>query len=135
MEDAQGFCAAEGGMLPEPKTREENDFLNSLTTEKFYLGTTDMSTEGDWRWISDGSSVVWDFWRPGEPDGGSNQNCAIINMLRSRAVSNIDGWQSGWCIGATVTTVCEKRGKFINYHPLKNKYIQSQLRAAADRLF
>ena len=116
MEDAQAFCAAERGMLPEPKTREEYDFLKILTKEKFYLGTTDQAKEDwqkDWTWISDGRSVEWNRWRPGELDGGSNQNCAT--MLRD--VSHMDRWASVLCNGVPVTTVCEKRRKFINYHP------------------
>ena len=104
-------------MLPEPRNRKENDFLNSLTTERFYLGATDNATEGHWVWRSDGSSVQWEHWASAEPDGGSGQNCAV--MLGNADKNNMDRWVSVWCSNTTVqeTTVCEKKGKFINYNP------------------
>merc|ERR1719239_968967 len=108
VEDAKDRCEAVGGMLPEPRNREENDFLNSMTTEPFYLGMTDKAKEGSWVWNSDGSSVQWTFWRSGEPDGGSDQNCVF--MLKSADKNNMNRWASSWCSGGVLkTTICERK--------------------------
>ena len=116
MEDAQDQCFAVGGILPEPKNSRDHDYLISLTTEPFYLGTTDMTFQGSWLWNSDLSQVHWARWRDGEPDNGSNQDCVII--LRSQDSMNSDRWASANCRGANVQkTVCEKKGKFKNIIP------------------
>ena len=116
MADAQDLCEAEGGMLPEPRNREEHDFLNSFTTVQFYLGATDKAKEGHWAWNSDGSSVQWALWGTDEPNGGSDQNCLL--MLKKGAGFK-DRWATGWCSCSSCsrTVVCERKGKFSNYHP------------------
>ena len=74
----QEICLQHGGILPEPRSQEENDFLNNLNTDMFPLGLRDVETEGSWLWDSDGSPVIYTNWRPGQPQGGVNENCAFV---------------------------------------------------------
>ena len=126
-QNARELCQNVGGMLPEPRDQEENDFLNSLKTHAFYLGLTketpsrvalgltDIKHEGTFTWDSDCGPVAWTFWRDGEPDDGTAQNCVM--MLRNKDKNNMDRWKSAWCRGLVLnTTVCEKIGKFFNHH-------------------
>ena len=78
----QEICLQHGGILPEPRSQEENDFLNSLNTNMFLLGLRDVVTDGSWLWDSDGTPVLYTNWRPDQPDGGNRENCAFVNMDR-----------------------------------------------------
>ena len=115
-DDAEMRCAAIGGMLPEPRTREETDFLDNMgeTMVMFFLGMTDLADEGEWVWTSDGSPVTWIVSVEGEPDGGTDENCGV--MARKYLVGNTTApiWGSGECgnpYNLPVTVVCEKTRK------------------------
>ena len=114
-EFATGLCRGVGGMLPEPRNQEENDFLNSWQTDVFYLGMTDWKVEGSWVWDSDTTAVSWTIWRPPmEPDGGSSQNCNI--MTRNLVPEQAEYWSSVKCMRETFKqlVICEKISKYIN---------------------
>ena len=108
---AKDLCTAQGGMLPEPRNQQENDFLNSMETEAFFLGTTDLAVEGRWVWDSDGSVLTWTFWKTAEPDAGTKQNCAI--MLRNNNAQYEEQWASEWCYleKRPKAVVCERKCK------------------------
>ena len=88
----QARCQQHGGMLPEPRSQQENDFLDELGSSMFLLGMNDIVTEGVWRWDSDVSDVIFQNWRPGQPDDnlGIHEHCAVMN----RDYSQLSGGQS-----------------------------------------
>ena len=93
-DDNQQVCHSHGGHLPEPRDVTENQFLDSLGTEMFTLGMTDLLVEGQWVWDSDGSPVTWAGWIFSEPNGGTGENSALMvrNMYSSYAEHKSDGW-------------------------------------------
>ena len=111
-EDARKLCQGVGGILPEPRNSEENDFLHSLgTTEWFFLGLTHTDPDSQYVWTSDGLAVTWTAWDSGEPKSlKSTTDC--VRMLKK-------DWTSVWC-GQSVTkpVVCEKTrtGKYTIHH-------------------
>ena len=103
-DDNQQVCHNHGGFLPEPRDEGENQFLDSLDTEMFLLGMTDRDVEGQWIWQTDGSIVTWFRWvqwtdRSQPPNGGSQQNCAL--MLRGQGSEfsghTTDSWADYTC--------------------------------------
>ena len=78
----QKQCEENGGILPEPRNAQENEFLNGLNTGMFLLGLTDKEQEGNWVWDSDGTPVNYTNW-VNEPFKGEEANCAV--MLRNNA--------------------------------------------------
>ena len=115
-EDAIRRCSAIGGMLPEPRNAQENAFLEHMgTLYWFFLGATDSFQEGHWGWNSDYTLVTWTSWMVGEPDMGTEQNCA--SMARNYPVGNTTKtvWGSSWCVHPNHTktpVVCEKIRKY-----------------------
>ncbi|XP_035696427.1 low affinity immunoglobulin epsilon Fc receptor-like [Branchiostoma floridae] len=79
--DARSACQAAGGSLAMPKDQATNDFLRNQLTRypsgsDAWFGLTDLAQEGTWVW-EDGTPLTgWSNWAPGEPNGGSAENCA-----------------------------------------------------------
>ena len=115
-DSAKTNCLKAGGMLPEPRNKEENDFLNSFQTNVFFLGMTDTSVEGSWVFDSDQSAVNKTFWRRGDPAGGINKNCAV--MTRNLETSNAERWSTVGCTyspSGKSSVICENTRKYNSY--------------------
>ena len=126
--DAARLCDGVGGILPEPRNSQENDFVNIIlgTSGFCFLGLTDTGAEGQWVWSSNGSTPAWSFWGGGEPDGGRDEHCAV--HIYQRHLSN---WHKVWtpteCIHwQNIPVVCEKTRKYTIYH-------QDLLKTTANR--
>ena len=82
-QDARQFCLDNGGRLYEPRTQEDFDEAESARDEvgsPIWLGGTDLTTEGTWKWDSDGSTAVRNgFWTDGERENDEvHQDCMIL---------------------------------------------------------
>ena len=98
------MCGNIESILPEPRDAAESDFLGTLTPDTYMLGVSDDVTEGDWVYRSSGSPVVWSYWGPGEPNGGSKENCVV---MRGR------NWVDVYCNGSQLegeqkSAICQK---------------------------
>ena len=120
LDQNKGTCASYNAILPEPRTEEENDFLDSLDAQLFPLGLNDKEEEGVWRWDSDGSNVTWKYWAefesfPRDPNGGRTENCVVMikhsSMFASFQLTSSSSWSDVPCIGLFRTNknlVCQK---------------------------
>ena len=102
---AKTKCQQHGGILPEPRSQQENNFLDGLGTEMFLLGMNDKGTEGVWVYDRDGSEVKFTNWWPGKPgheDGllGLEEDCAVM-MKNYRNGS--DKWSDRPCSTTGIT--------------------------------
>ncbi|XP_060075709.1 uncharacterized protein LOC132555378 [Ylistrum balloti] len=76
--DAKSHCANLGSELVKINTTERVNVLSSyLNLGQFYTDASDLVQEGTWI-FSDGSNVDMTLFSPAEPDGGTNENCAIF---------------------------------------------------------
>lgn len=86
--DAHTTCAGWGGDLFAPSTTAELAELTlpALTSAisgqaRCWIGATDSALEGTWVW-SNGEPFTYPLgsppWEPGEPNGGSSDNCTVI---------------------------------------------------------
>ena len=113
-------CASYNAILPEPRTEEENDFLNSLDAQLFPLGLNDKEKEGVWRWDSDGSPVNWKYWAHfktfgPQPNGGRVENCVVMikHHHESDLLTSTASWADVACRQRQIATknlVCQKVG-------------------------
>jgi len=81
-EQARLDAESRGGRLAvldtESKMEQLIAFLQtSGTWPIFFIGATDVESEGNWKWLN-GKSVTIPNWRSGEPNGGSRENYAEI---------------------------------------------------------
>jgi hypothetical protein len=65
-----------------------------------WLGTTDIAQEGTFIWQSSGKAVNYTNWYSPNPDGGTGQNCLLLNFYHW-------GWDDEFCNATVETTMCE----------------------------
>ena len=113
--EAANYCRGEGGKLVEINSEEENRVIEEEIERGgyqsrnmwFWIGLTDESEEGTWRYASDGevaSFSNWDTSYPANPEPNNwnnNEHCALI---RSGGCSSWDhnGWADSNCDGKIV---------------------------------
>lgn len=68
-----------------------------------WIGYTDELVEGSWGWL-DGSQDGYTSWSSGEPNGGTNENCAHLNWPWGSG-----GWNDTTCSNARPGYVCQAR--------------------------
>ena len=79
--EASEKCRSYGAELASIHNKEEDEFVRSLAPATghyyFWIGASDSNSEGEWSWL-DGSSWDYQGWASGQPDGGTEQNCAEL---------------------------------------------------------
>ena len=77
-----------------------------------WTGANDRLAEGVFRW-ENGEAVTFNHWKPGQPNGGINQNC-----VRWETISIKEGFEDKDC-GLIYNVICEKPSellkRFISY--------------------
>ncbi|VDH97795.1 C-type lectin superfamily 17 member A [Mytilus galloprovincialis] len=91
---ARDICQEfEGGYLCEIETKDESDYLETVTlpTHKgFWLGGKD-EVEGHWKWMTSGKDFTYTDWSPNEPnDLNHNEDCLHLFQARSQHWNDID---------------------------------------------
>ena len=92
-DDASTHCNALGGRLMEVRTQNELEkakILHEGVGEDFYLGGSEPTWEGIWRWQSNGNWIGKDneFWDGGQPDdNGGDEDCMVMSMTGFSDVS------------------------------------------------
>ncbi|CAC5422424.1 unnamed protein product [Mytilus coruscus] len=77
--DSKVYCEEQQSMLVEVISDTENNFLKGKTEEhipSYWIGATDIETEGVWIWDTSQTVVTFTDWFPGQPDNNvDSQNC------------------------------------------------------------
>jgi len=77
---ARAFALAKGGSLVRIDDAAEQTWLLTAfgTTEEFWIGLTDESIEGQWRW-EDGTPAIYQNWSAGQPSNGVDADAVVMN--------------------------------------------------------
>ena len=96
---AHEHCESKGGKLVEIDSAEENTALAEEIKKRgytdrfmnFWIGLTDLGSEGDWRLASSGLKPSYLNWHEGEPNNAyGNEDCAWIR------IGNYSDWKDTW---------------------------------------
>uniref|UniRef100_A0A1V1G515 Putative LPSBP5 n=1 Tax=Reticulitermes speratus TaxID=60591 RepID=A0A1V1G515_9NEOP len=82
--EARDICEKEGAHLAVINSEAEAKFVSSLWTSTLdwaYIGTHDLYVEGKYVTLYNEtlSDAGYDRWYAGEPNGGTSENCGVIN--------------------------------------------------------
>ena len=94
--EAKGRCKEKGGKLVEIDSDEEERALVSyhgFSVSNFWIGLTDMRSEGDWRLASNGLEPSFLNWAEREPSNRTdNVDCAVFGVGINDAQTSIYSW-------------------------------------------
>ncbi len=81
-EEARTACKAKGKEMLVIDSGTDRYYFRDrhqhfLTHWNYWVGLTDQLNEGQWREL-DGSAATYNYWAPGEPNGGTNESCAVL---------------------------------------------------------
>ncbi|KAL6455246.1 hypothetical protein MHYP_G00248680 [Metynnis hypsauchen] len=100
-------CRKRGADLLIINSREEQEFINRIFRgHEAWIGLTDQSTEGTWKWVDD-SPLTIKFWWEREPnDYGGNEDCAITGY-RGAGSDSVSTWADYPC-NHPVVGICKR---------------------------
>ncbi|XP_071807976.1 C-type lectin domain family 4 member M-like [Asterias amurensis] len=78
-EEGKQICVEMGGVMVVPQSKEElQHILNMFNGQSFWIGCTDIVTEGTWVCFGGGTIDKQDErWAAGEPNSNGNEDCAL----------------------------------------------------------
>ncbi|CAG2249554.1 CD206 [Mytilus edulis] len=88
-------CKEYNGHLVKVANEFENTWLISQLTDVAWIGLNDITNEGQWNWISDGSGLNYTNWLLGEPNGFEIENC--VNYCKEYCGKTVYGWNDEGC--------------------------------------
>ncbi|XP_057295079.1 uncharacterized protein LOC130623591 isoform X2 [Hydractinia symbiolongicarpus] len=99
---AEQQCNNIAAALPTVEGPAEAYFLEQISvSNKTWIGLTDVKYEGKWTWSS-GSMSAYRKWLVNQPNGGAQENCAVVD-----GTSNVAGWDDVPC-SECANVQCEK---------------------------
>jgi len=112
-ENSTSYCKTmvENSRLFEPRSQLQNSLVRELVTaldgshrnENIWIGFNDHQHDGRFFYDSTDEPIIFTNWTPGQPDGGSSQNCVIYDSreeLKSK-------WHDASC-SHNFRFICEK---------------------------
>merc|ERR1712126_74823 len=108
---SQEYCWGLGGYLAEFDSLEEEEAVHSMLNQDgfYWIGLTDLSSEGTRRWQETHQEPSYTNWAPGQPDNEFNiEDCVCITGEFVRS----GGWHDVFCdtdnYGLSLHALCKK---------------------------
>nr|QYY47516.1 CD209 [Ctenopharyngodon idella] len=103
--ESRKYCTERGADLIIINNKEEQDFVKKMSDGvKVWIGLTDSDVEDTWKWVDD-TYLTSKFWKSGEPNGRTRENCVLLTESSGWTYSS--GWADYPCHGH-YQWICEK---------------------------
>ena len=116
-EDARDMCSMKGASLVQIESATENEAIIQYLKARpdlrndFWIGLSDLSSEGEWRWEKSGTLVQngYENWIPGQPDnyGWGEEDCVEFRANYSTHPDDSWAWNEHGCFREKLS-ICEK---------------------------
>ena len=106
------LCQSNHGRLVEIENAEKMEVIKEKMTglgQLFWMGLTDIATEGSWVWQSSKQPAKYTNWNAGEPSSGNGkyiENCALI--YEGDWGRRLGEWNDVQCAQSSIFALCEK---------------------------
>jgi len=103
--EAQEYCWSYGGFLAEIKSAEEQQHIDAILHKDifYWIGASDLATEGSFVWAESHEAVDYANWRPGEPNNDDNEDCVEIGWNSDGVL----GWNDEHCTSTEFHAFCQ----------------------------
>lgn len=106
-EEARHVCQRYGRDLVIIDDMSENLAVSALLSKDFWIGLSDMTQEGTFRWVDDNRAPSYQPWASGEPNNnfgdGISENCTQVS-------ERMDGQWKDWPCDMPLPFICESSG-------------------------
>uniref|UniRef100_A0A3B4ZXY9 C-type lectin domain-containing protein n=1 Tax=Stegastes partitus TaxID=144197 RepID=A0A3B4ZXY9_9TELE len=113
--DSRADCIRQGGDLLVINNLEEQNFVRKSSSNiwwenGYWMGLTDLVSEGTWVWINNVTEAETMYWRNGQPSHGEPQsgNCAAIYYYHD----SMKSWYNANC-QHPLSFICEMKARVI----------------------
>jgi hypothetical protein len=91
-DEAERTARRYGGHLATVRSAAEENWLVTRfsSVNNLWIGLSDAAQEGAWLWVSGEPATYFD-WGPGEPNGGRNENYAVLNAAGTQKWDDLIG--------------------------------------------
>ncbi|XP_038628923.1 C-type lectin domain family 4 member G-like isoform X2 [Tachyglossus aculeatus] len=98
---AKDNCIEHGAHLVIINNQHEQDFLTQNDGKGYWIGLTDMESEGTHKWI-DGTDLTFTYWNTGEPNDSRGVEDCVMMLTHGR-------WNDFRCTSDSDNWICEKK--------------------------
>jgi len=70
---------------------------------RYWIGASDLATEGSFVWAESHEAVDYANWRPGEPNNDDNEDCVEMGWNSDGAF----GWNDKHCTSTEIHAFCQ----------------------------
>ncbi|XP_026212316.1 CD209 antigen-like [Anabas testudineus] len=114
-QDSRADCVSHGGDLLIVNNLEEQQLIcdnfpsqsgsSAWWNNGFWIGLTDVATEGTWIWVNNVTETESMYWRHGQPNrtGPQSGNCAAFYRFHDSTAT----WYNGKCLTQMLNWICE----------------------------
>ncbi|XP_028905597.1 C-type lectin domain family 4 member G-like [Ornithorhynchus anatinus] len=100
-QEAKDHCIEQGAHLVIINNQQEQNFLTQNDGKGYWIGLTDMDTEGTHQWI-DGTDLIFTYWNTGEPNDSRGVEDCVMMLTTGR-------WNDFRCTSDSDNWICEKK--------------------------
>ncbi|OWF55386.1 perlucin-like protein [Mizuhopecten yessoensis] len=86
--DAEADCRSKTAWLLSDDSQDKHDFLATILNvlrgrgiAEWFIGATDYTFEGSFRWLETGGPLTFTKWAPGQPNGTTVENCLTLKWV------------------------------------------------------
>ncbi|XP_028996000.1 C-type lectin domain family 4 member M-like [Betta splendens] len=118
-QDSRADCVSQGGDLLVISDLEEQQLISDnfprvsssslWWLNGFWMGLTDVVTEGTWVWVNNVTETERGYWKQGQPShtGPSKKNCAAFYYYQDARAT----WFNERCLGVQLNWICEMQSR------------------------
>nr|WCD23708.1 C-type lectin [Glycymeris yessoensis] len=113
---AKNFCRTQAGYLAQPTNEGIHTFLKETAKQleagsaaNYWIGGSDLTTEGQWQWLNNEKCFSYTGWDAGEPNDNDIEDCLELRADREYRWNDEHCWSTRFFICEKLTEKCTSK--------------------------